>query len=70
MLLDVSADHLRRDLVPYRTSTIAIFPEFPAPQTPLDAWELTKDGPGTQTLEPGDDLRDGVHLQPAFGRGH
>ena len=60
MLLDVSADHLRRDLVTYRTSKIATLPEFPAPQALLDAWELTKDGPGTQTLEPGHDLRDGV----------
>src|SRR5712692_11521096 len=60
MLLDVAADHLRRDLVPYRTSKIAIFPEFSAPQAPLDARELTKDGPGAQTLEPRDDLRDGV----------
>ena len=60
MLLNVSADHLRRDLVPYRTGKIAIFPEFSAPQTLLDAWELPKDGPGTQTLEPGHDLRDRV----------
>jgi len=60
MLLNVSADHLRRDLVPYRTGKIAIFPEFSAPQAPLDAWELPKDGPGTQTLEPGHDLRDRV----------
>src|SRR5712692_6144514 len=60
MLLDVSADHFRRDLVTHRASKIAIFPEFPAPQAPLDTWELAKDGPGTQTLKPGDDLRDGV----------
>ena len=60
MLLDVSADHLRRDLVTHRPSTIAIFPEFPAPQAPLDTWELTQDGPGTQTLEACHDLRDGV----------
>jgi len=60
MLLDVSADHFRRDLVTHCPSKRAIFPEFPAPQTPLDAWELAKDGPGTQTLEPGHDLRDGV----------
>ena len=60
MLLDVSADHLRRDLVTHRPSKIAIFPEFPAPQAPLDAWELAKDGPGTQTLEPCHHLGDGV----------
>src|SRR5712692_7504587 len=60
MLLDGAADHLRRDLVPSRTSTRAIFPEFSAPQAPLDARELTKDDPGAQTLEPRDDLRDGV----------
>src|SRR2546425_98878 len=29
-------------------------------QAPLDAWELTKDGPGTQTLKACHDLRDGV----------
>src|SRR2546425_9292124 len=60
MLLDVSADPLRCDLVTYCPSTIAIFPAFPAPQAPLNAWELTKDGPGTHTLEPCDDVRDGV----------
>ena len=60
MLLDVSADHLRRDLVTYRTSTIAIFPEFSAPQAPLPAWERTKDSPGTQTLAPCHDWCDGV----------
>src|SRR5437773_11299227 len=60
MLLDVSADHLRCDLVTYCPSTIAIFPAFPTPQAPLNAWELTKDGPGTHTLEPCHDVRDGV----------
>jgi len=60
MLLDVSADHLRCDLVTYCPSKIAIFPAFPAPQAPLNAWELTKDGPGTHTLEPCHDVRDGV----------
>src|SRR5262249_60873523 len=60
MLLDVSADDLRRDLVTHRTSTIAIFPECPAPQAPFDSRELTKDGPGTQTLEACHDLRNGV----------
>src|SRR2546428_11822927 len=59
MLLDVSADHLRCDLVTYCPSTIAIFPAFPAPQAPLKPWELTKDGPGTPTLEPCHDLRAG-----------
>src|SRR5919202_1004957 len=60
MVLDISADDLRRDLVTYCTSKIAIFPEFPTPEATLHAWEFTKDGPGTQTLEPRDDLRDGV----------
>src|SRR5262249_20868593 len=60
MLLDIAADHFRRDLVPYSTSKIAIFPEFSTPQAPLDPWKLAKDGPGAQTLEPGHDLRDGV----------
>jgi hypothetical protein len=60
MLLDVSADHLRRDLVTDRTSTIAIFPEFSAPQAPLHAWELTTDSPGTHTLAPCHDLCEGV----------
>jgi len=60
MLLDVSADDLRRDLATHGTGKIAIFPEFPAPQAPLDAWELTKDGPGTQPLKACHDLRDGV----------
>jgi hypothetical protein len=60
VLSDVSADHLRRDLVAHGTSKIAIFPEFSTPQTPLDPWELAKDGPGTQTLEPCHDLRDRV----------
>ena len=56
-MLDISADDLRRNLVPYRTSKIAIFPELPAPEATLHTWELTKDSPGTQTLEPRDDLR-------------
>src|SRR5713226_10650787 len=60
MLLDVPADHFRSDLVTHCPGKIAIFPEFPAPQAPLDAWELAKDCPSAQTLEPGDDLRDGV----------
>ena len=60
MLWDVSADHFRRDLVPHCPHKIAIFPEFPAPETPLDSWELAKDGAGAQTLKSGDDLRDGV----------
>ena len=60
MLLDVSADHVRRDLVTHRASTRAIFPECPAPQAPRDPWERAKDGPGTHTLDPGDDVRDGV----------
>src|SRR2546427_10074163 len=59
MLLDVPADHFRRHLVTHCPSKIAIFPKFPTPQTPLDPWELTKDGPGTQTLEPSDHLRHG-----------
>ena len=59
-MLDISADDLRCDLVTYRTSTIAIFPEFSAPEATLHAWELTKDSPGTQTLEPRDDLGDRV----------
>jgi len=60
MVLDISADDLRRDLVTYRTSKIAIFPKLPAPETTLHAWELTKDGPGTHTLKPRDDLCDRV----------
>ena len=48
MLLDVPADDLRSDLVPHCTSKIAIFPEFSTPQTPLNAWELPKDGAGVQ----------------------
>ena len=60
MVLDISADDLRCDLVSYCTSKIAIFPEFSTPEATLHAWELTKDGPGTQTFEPCDDLRDRV----------
>src|SRR5439155_20668577 len=60
MLLDGSADHFRRHLVTHCSSKIAIFPEFPAPQTPLDPWELAKDSPSTQTLESRDHLRNGV----------
>src|SRR5207245_11367159 len=60
MMLDISADDLRRNLVPYRTSKIAIFPELPAAEATLHALELTKDSPGTQTLEPCHDLRDRV----------
>ena len=60
MMLDISADDLRRDLITYRTSTVAIFPKFPAPEATLHPWELTKNGPGTQTLAPCDDLRDSV----------
>ena len=60
MVLDISADDLRRDLVTYCTSKIAIFPEFPTPEATLHAWELTKDSPGTQALEPRDDLRNRV----------
>src|SRR5438445_12374690 len=75
MLLDVSADHLRCDLVTYCPSTIAIFPAFPAPQAPLNAWELTKDAPATHTLEPCHDVRDGVRGREAgkdrdMGRTH
>jgi hypothetical protein len=60
MVLDISADDLRRDLVTYRTSKIAIFPELSAPETTFDPGELTEEGPGTQALAPGHDLRDGV----------
>ena len=60
MVLDISAEDLRRDLVTYWTSTRAIFPAFPAPEVTLHAWERTHDGPGTHTLEPRDDLRAGV----------
>ena len=60
MMLDISADDLRRDLITYRTSKIAIFPKFPAPEAALHSWELTKNGPGTQTLKPCDDLRERV----------
>ena len=60
MLSDVSADHLRRDLGAHGTSTIALFPAFSTPQTPLDPWELAKAGPGTQTLEPCHDWRDSI----------
>ena len=42
MMLDISADDLRRDLITYRTSKIAIFPKFPAPEATLHSWELTK----------------------------
>ena len=52
MLLDVSADHFRRNLVSHCTSKIAIVPEFSTPQAPFDLWELAKDGTGAQTLEP------------------
>jgi hypothetical protein len=60
MMLDISADHFCGDLVTHRAGKIPIFPEFPTPETPLDPWELTKDGPGTLALEPGHDLGDGV----------
>ena len=60
MVLDIPADDLRCDLVTNRTSKIAIFPELPAPEATLHAGELTKDSPGTQTLEPCNDLRDRV----------
>ena len=39
---------------------IAIFPEFSAPQTPLDRREFAKNGPSTQAFEPCDDLGNGV----------
>ena len=60
LLLDVSTEHLRSDLVPHCTSTRAIFPDFPAPQAPLDLGERTQDGPGTQTLAPCPDVGEGV----------
>ena len=60
MVLEIPADDLRCDFVTDRTSKIAIFPEFPAPETTLHAWELTKDSPGTQALAPRDDLRQRV----------
>src|SRR5438128_4928650 len=60
MLLDVSANDLRSDFITYCASKIAIFPELPTPQAPLDSWELAKDGPSTQTLEACHDVRDGV----------
>src|SRR6266705_3715967 len=60
MVLDIPADDLRCDLVTNCTSKIAIFPELPAPEATLHAWELTKESPGTQTLEPCHDLRDRV----------
>ena len=56
MLLDVSADHLHCDLITHCPSKIPIFSEFSTPQMPLDAWELAKDGPRTQTLAPGNDV--------------
>ena len=40
----IRADDLRCDLVPDRTSKIAIFPKLPAPEATLHAGELTKDG--------------------------
>src|SRR6266699_3669372 len=60
MVLDIFADDLRRDLVTYCTSQIAIFPQLPAPEATLHAWELTKERAGTQTLEPRDNRRAGV----------
>jgi hypothetical protein len=60
MLLDISADDLRRDLITYCTSKIAIFPELPAPEATLHAWELTEESPGAQTLESRYDLRDRI----------
>jgi hypothetical protein len=60
MVLDIPADDLRCDFVPYRTRTIAIFPAFPAPEATLHAWTLTQESPGTQALAPRDDLRQRV----------
>jgi len=60
MLLDVSADHLRSDLVTYCASKIAIFPEFSTPKAPLHLREFAKDSAGTQTLEPCHHLGDGI----------
>jgi len=57
MVLNISADDRRRDLVTYCPSNIALFPEFPAPEATLHAWKRTQDSPGTQTLAPRDDLR-------------
>jgi hypothetical protein len=60
MMLAIVADDLGGDLIAYRAGKIAIFPEFPTPETPLDPWELSKDGSSTQALEPGHDLDDGI----------
>ena len=60
MLLDIPTDHLGSDLVPHRPNKIPIFPEFSAPQTAFDPWELAKDGAGASALKPRHDLCDGV----------
>jgi hypothetical protein len=47
MMLNIAADDLGGDLIAYRAGKIAIFPEFPAPETPLDPWKLPKNSPST-----------------------
>jgi hypothetical protein len=60
MLLDGAAEHLRRDLVPYGASTIALVPAGAAPEAPLDVRKCAKDRPGPQPLEPGHPGGDGI----------
>ena len=60
MLLEVSADHLRRDFVTDGASQIALLPEGSAPEASLDLRECADDRSGTPTLEPGHHLRDGI----------
>ena len=60
MILEIATNNLRRDLVTDSANKIAIFPEFPAPKSSLEARKLAKNGPSTQTFEPSNNLSDGV----------
>ena len=60
MILNIAADDLSGDVVTHRAGKIAIFPEFPAPETPLDSRKFPKDGPSTQAFEPSNNLADGI----------
>jgi hypothetical protein len=60
MMLNIAADDFGGDFITHRAGEIPIFPEFPAPETPLDPWKFPKDSPSAQALKPSDYLADGI----------
>ena len=55
-MLDISTNHLSRDVVPYTADKIAIVPQFSTPQLLLHLRKLLKNHPSRNTFQPLHDL--------------